>query len=279
MADKLINYYRIEKAIGYLTDHFKEQPDLAAIAASVHMSPFHFQRIFTDWVGISPKKFLQYLTLDYLRERLADTKNMMDAAEDAGLSSQSRVHDLFVSIEGVSPQQYKSSGEGLTICYGYHISPFGLCFIAVAAGKICALKFIDEHQSRNEFALFTQQWQFAQMVHKPDYTQAYIDQIFQPARLNPGKLELLVQGSEFQVKVWEALLQIPFGSVCSFQQLAHTIGAPGAVRSVASAVGKNTILYLIPCHRIITSGGHMGNYRFGRVRKQAMIGWEMSQVS
>lgn len=277
MKKELINYYRIEKAIGYLTDNFKEQPDLDEIARKVYMSPFHFQRIFTDWVGISPKKFVQYLTLNYLRDKISETKNMIDAAELVGLSSQSRVHDLFVSIEGVSPQQYKTAGMGLEIFYGYHASPFGLCFIAVAEKGICTLKFIDEEKSRNEFELFSEQWQFATLVHKPDYTQKYISKIFQPQKTNPDKLQLLVQGTDFQIKVWEAILKIPFGAVSSFQQIAQLIGQPEAVRSVGSAVGKNSILYLIPCHRIISGDGTMGNYHFGKVRKQAMIGWEMSK--
>lgn len=278
MKKELINYYRIEKAIGFLTDNFKEQPDLDEIAGKIYMSPFHFQRMFTDWVGISPKKFVQYLTLDYLRGKISETENMIDAAELAGLSSQSRVHDLFVSIEGVSPQQYKTAGKGLTIFYGYHASPFGLCFIAVAEKGICALKFIDEEKTRNEFGLFSQQWQFASLIHKPDYTQQYIRKIFQPDTINPEKLKLMVQGTDFQIKVWEALLKIPFGSVSSFRQVAQMIGQPDAARSVGSAIGKNSILYLIPCHRIISRDGTMGHYHFGKVRKQTMIGWELSKT-
>ena len=278
MTKQEINYYRIEKAIGYLTDNFKEQPDLDEIARKVNMSPFHFQRIFTDWVGISPKKFIQYLTLEYLRNKISETENMMDAADLAGLSSQSRVHDLFISIEGVSPQQYKTSGKGLEIFYGYHASPFGLCFIAVSQKGICTLKFIDEEKSRNEFELFSQQWQFASLVHKPDYTQQYIRKIFQPDNTNPEKLNLLTQGTDFQIKVWEALLKIPFGAVSSFQQIAQIIEQPNAIRSVGSAIGKNSILYLIPCHRIISKNGTMGNYHYGKVRKQTMIGWEMSKA-
>lgn len=301
MSDKLTNYYRIEKAIGFLTTHFRQQPDLVDIAAKVYMSPYHFQRIFTDWVGISPKKFVQYLTLDYLRQKIRETENMIEAAEEAGLSSQSRVNELFVKLEGVSPQQYKSGGKGLEIFYGYHASPFGLCFIAVADKGVCALKFIDEEKSRNEFELFSRQWQFASLVHKPELTQGYIKKIFhrsggQEMPGGPGvrdglgvhdgqavpggqpeSLQVLVKGTDFQVKVWEALVNIPFGSVSSFQQIAQMIGKPGAARAVGSAVGANHILYLIPCHRIISADGAMGNYHYGRARKLAMIGWEMSQ--
>lgn len=266
MRDKIVNYYRIEKAIGYLTESFKQQPDLNEIAAKVYMSPFHFQRVFTDWVGISPKKFLQYVTMDYLRSKIKETANMMEAAEFAGLSSQSRVHDLFVTIEGVSPLQYKTEGKDMEIFYGYHASPFGMCFIAVARKGICALKFIDEEKSRNEFELFSKQWQLAKLVHKSDYTQKYITRIFKkyadpdpsPHTSEDG-LRLLVKGTDFKIKVWEALIKIPFGSVASYQQIAEAIQQPHSARAVGSAVGSNTILYLIPCHRIITVGEYGRN--------------------
>ena len=288
MSDQLTNYYRIEKAIGYLTANFRSQPTLDEIAASVFMSPFHFQRIFTRWVGITPKKFTQYLTLDYLRTKIRDTANMMEAAEQAGLSSQSRVNELFVKIEGMSPQQYKSGGQGLQIAYGYHATPFGLCFIAVTGKSICALKFIDEEKSRNEFEQFSIQWRNAAIHHRPDITQGYIKKIFGVPSApgsggkdthpdTPSDLRLLVHGTEFQLKVWEALVQIPFGSVASFQQIARYIGRPEATRAVGGAVAANPILSLIPCHRIITKDGAMGDYHYGRVRKMAMIGWEISK--
>jgi AraC family transcriptional regulator of adaptative response/methylated-DNA-[protein]-cysteine methyltransferase len=293
MADQLVNYYRIEKAIGYLTANFKAQPDLEEIAAKVHMSPFHFQRIFTEWVGISPKKFVQYLTLDHLKQKIRATENMIEAADEAGLSSQSRVNELFVKIEGVSPQQYKSGGAGLDIAYGYHASPFGLCFIAVAEKGICALKFIDEEQTRNEFAVFSQQWPKATLIHDPAKTQRFVQDIFKapPGRPEspgdrdrpgspgrPSHLQLLVKGTEFQLKVWEALVHIPFGSVATFNQIARLIGQPEATRAVGGAIAANSILYLIPCHRIITKEGAMGNYHYGRVRKMAMIGWENTKL-
>ena len=278
MDQEMINYYRIEKAIGFMTENFKSQPDLNEMAKMVYLSPFHFQRLFVDWVGISPKKFLQYLTVDFLRDKIRETSNMMEAAEIVGLSSQSRVHDLFVGIEGVTPNQYKNSGKGLEIFYGYHSSPFGMCFIAVAEKGICALNFIDEERKRNEFELFSQQWHFATLIHKPDFTQPYVKRLFNPVQNSPDGLQLLAQGTDFQIKVWEALLKIPFGSVASFRQIANAIGHPDAARAVGTAAGKNTILYLIPCHRIIAEDGTMGNYHTGKVRKKAMIGWEMAQT-
>ena len=274
----IYNYYRVEKAISYLSDNFKAHPPLAEIARNVHVSPFHLHRIFTDWVGITPKQFLQYLTVDYLKQKLRATANMIEAAEVGGLSSQSRVHDLFATVEGVSPMQYKTRGKDLTIHYGYHASPFGLCFIAVATRGICALKFIDEDHTRNEFEVFSNRWPFAKLVHKPSLTQPYVKKIFQKHDQSES-LKLLVRGSDFQMKVWQALLRIPYGSVASFQEIARSIGQPRAVKAVGRAVAANTILYLIPCHRIITQSGDVGDHHYGRARKQAMIGWEMASVA
>ena len=274
--DPNYNYQRIEKAIAFLADNFTAHPDLSEVAKAVHMSPFHFQRLFLDWVGISPKKFLQYLTLDYLRSRIRETENMIDAADLAGLSAQSRVHDLFVTIEGVTPWQYKSCGMSLEIFYGYHSSPFGLCFIAVTEKGICRLHFVDEERKRDEFELFSRQWNFAKLIHRPDYTQPYIRKIFERTTDDPAKLSVLVQGTNFQIKVWEAMLQIPYGCVTSFKHLAKCINRPEAVRAVGTAVGVNPLPFLIPCHRILTCEGGMGDFHAGRVRKKLMLGWEIS---
>ncbi|NCD71236.1 bifunctional helix-turn-helix domain-containing protein/methylated-DNA--[protein]-cysteine S-methyltransferase [Mucilaginibacter agri] len=275
--DLTINYYRIEKAVNYLANSFKSQPDLDEIAEKVNLSPFHFQRLFVDWVGITPKKFLQYLTLDHLKQQIKQTANVIEAVDIAGLSSQSRVYDLFVNIEGVSPQQYKSAGRDLEISYGYHATPFGMCFIAVTERGVCDIHFIDEDHTRDEYLNFSRKWQFATLQHRPDVTQTYIKRIFQPDKINGDKLTLLVQGSDFQIKVWEALVNIPFGAVKSYQQISEQIGYPESIRSVASAAGKNPISYLIPCHRIICKSGEVGNFSYGKVRKQAMIAWEMGR--
>lgn len=280
MHTKLVNYYRIEDAISYITKHFREQPSLEEIARAVHMSPFHFQKLFVDWVGISPKNFIQYLTVDFLREKVKESRNMMDAADMAGLSSQSRVHDLFVKIEGVSPNQYKSAGKGLNLYYGYHATPFGLCFIAVSEhGSVCDLHFVDEDRTRNEYALFSEKWSFGSIHHRPDLTQPYVQKMFSQDHHNGEQLQVLVQGSDFKIKVWEALLKIPFGEVRSYQRLAEELGCPGAVRAVASAAGQNPVSYLIPCHRVITQKGTVGEYSYGKVRKLAMITWEIAQLT
>ena len=279
MKDRTINYYRIEKAIGYMTSNYRDQPDLDTIAEKVNLSPFHFQRLFLDWVGLTPKKFIQYLTLEHLKNQIKQTSNVIEAADVAGLSSQSRVYDLFVNIEGMSPQQYKSEGVDLEIFYGYHATPFGMCFIAVTDRGVCDFRFIDENRTRNEYQLFSQKWGLATITHRPDITQSYVQNIFDPGKVNREKLGLLVQGTDFQIKVWEALLNIPFGSVESYQHVSEWIGAADSVRSVASAAGKNPISYLIPCHRIICKTGEVGSYSYGRVRKQAMIAWEMARIS
>lgn len=277
MADTVANFYRIQKAIDYLSTHFKEQPSLETIAGQVNMSPFHFHRIFTDWVGISPKKFSQFLTLDFLKEQLRQTQNMIDAAEQAGLSSQSRVHDLFITLEGMSPQQYKTGGQGLTIHYGYHSSPFGLCFLALIGKKICRLEFIDIDKQQSQFVHFARYWSQAHLIEKPAFTEPFIQQIFEPHQVKPGQLALLVRATEFQLKVWQALLQIPYGCVSSYQQIAAEIGHPGTARAVSNAASLNPIVYLIPCHRIIAKTGRLNSHHYGWVRKQAMIGWEFSQ--
>jgi AraC family transcriptional regulator of adaptative response/methylated-DNA-[protein]-cysteine methyltransferase len=275
--DLTINYYRIEKAICYLTANFRQQPDLNEIADKVNLSPFHFQRMFLDWVGLTPKKFVQYLTLDHLRTEMQHTSNVIEAASLVGFSSQSRVYDLFVKIEGVSPGQFKSAGAGLEIFYGYHVTPFGMCFIAATERGVCDLHFIDESGTRDEYQLFAQKWHFASLSHRPDITQGYIHKIFRPDAMHTEKLNLLVQGTDFQVKVWEALLNIPFGAVRSYQQVTEQLGYTGSIRAVASAAGKNPISYLIPCHRIICKNGEVGNFSYGKVRKQAMIAWEMGK--
>lgn len=274
-----INYYRIERAIHYITTHFKDQPDLDDIAEKVHLSPFHFQRLFLDWVGLTPKKFLQFITIDYLKRQLHTTTNVMEAANLAGLSSQSRVYDLFVHIEGVTPQEFKLAGRGLEILYGYHVTPFGMCFIAVTGRGVCDLHFIDEEGSRDEFERFKQKWPFAILKHQPDVTQSFVQRIFQPGSEKKEAIQVIVQATDFQIKVWEALVNIPFGAVRSYQQIAGELGHPGSVRSVASAAGKNPILYLIPCHRIITKEGTVGNFQYGKIRKQSMIAWEMATLS
>ena len=277
MGQQHLNYERVAQAIDFLGKNFRQQPDLAEVARQVHLSPEHFQRIFTEWAGVSPKKFMQFLTLDFLRERIYELPNLQAAADEAGLSAQSRVYDLFVNIEGVTPGVFREGGLGLQIHYGYHSTPFGLCFIAVADRGVCSLSFVDEDRKRTEFEAFQQKWHFAELQHAPEKTQPVVQQIFSPHPNQLQRLTVLAQGTNFQLKVWEALLRIPPGSVTTYSQIARSIGSPAAVRAVGSAVGSNPVGFLIPCHRVIQSTGKLGGYHWGEMRKSAIVGWEMAQ--
>ncbi len=276
MVAQDIDYYRVAEAIEYLTDNFKSQPDLTDVARQVHLSPAHFQRIFTEWAGVSPKKFMQYLSLDYLRERIFDTQNLSQAADLVGFSAQSRVYDLFVSIEGVTPNEYKTFGQGLEIQYAFHQTPFGECFIALTEKGICALSFVDETSKEPTFQAFMDKWQAAKLVLNTVYTEGVVQKVFDPTATD--KLHIWIQGTNFQLKVWEALLKIPQGSVSTYQKIADSIQNPKAVRAVGTAIGSNPIAFLIPCHRVIKSTGVIGEYHWGSTRKKAILGWEMAKV-
>ncbi|MEM1119360.1 MAG: bifunctional helix-turn-helix domain-containing protein/methylated-DNA--[protein]-cysteine S-methyltransferase [Bacteroidota bacterium] len=273
-----LDYQRIQQAIEYIADNFKSQPELKEVAAQVHLSPHHFQRLFTEWAGVSPKKFLQFLTVDYLKNRIQDSKNLTQLADMVGLSSQSRVYDLFVNIEGVTPATFKNKGVGLTIFYGYHNTPFGECFLAATDRGICGITFLQGANKAEEFIHFAKKWDFATLVEQPIFTESYAHQIFYPAKRMDKKLTALVQGTPFQIKVWEALLNIPQGELTTYQHIAESIDKPKAVRAVGTAIGKNPIGYLIPCHRVIRKEGKLGQYRWGIGRKKAIIGWEMAQL-
>ena len=278
MNQETYNYEKIAKAIEYITANAKQQPSLFEVAEEVSISQFHFQRLFTEWAGVSPKKFLQYITADYLKEKIRESSNLVELAESAGLSSQSRVYDLFTGIEAVTPQEFKSSGKGLTINYGFHQTPFGECFLAVTERGICAMAFVDENSRDSQLILLAKKWHFATILPDQEVTENYVNRIFQPHLSSLGKLPLLVQGTNFQLKVWEALLAIPPGSLATYQQIAESIGHSKAVRAVGTAVGDNPIAYLIPCHRIIRKEGILGEYRWGSTRKKALVGWEASNA-
>lgn len=277
ITQQQLDYQRIQQAIEYLAANFKKQPELKEVAAQVHLSPHHFQRLFTEWAGVSPKKFLQFLTVDYLKQRIQNSQNVAQLAEMAGLSSPSRVYDLFVNIEGVTPATFKNKGFGLVIYYGYHDTPFGNCFLAATEKGICGITFLQGTNQEEEFILFTKKWNFATLVKDVVFTQPFIDQIFHASASNNQKIQVLVQGTPFQIKVWEALLQIPEGNLTTYQHIAQRINKPKAVRAVGTAIGKNPIGYLIPCHRVIRKEGKLGHYRWGSGRKKAIIGWEMAK--
>jgi AraC family transcriptional regulator, regulatory protein of adaptative response / methylated-DNA-[protein]-cysteine methyltransferase len=273
-----INYQRIEQAIKYLEQNFRQQPDLDEVAEKVHLSPFHFQRIFTEWAGISPKRFLQNLTVDFLKAKLNESKNILEAAEAAGLSSQSRVYDLFTTLEAVTPQEYKLKGAGIRIEYGFHDTPFGTCLIGVTERGICWMSFLTQDQD-DRYALEEMKSCWHQSIFHEDreLTGIFIQNIFGAGRNK--KLHLFVKGTNFQVKVWNALLRVPTGNVSTYQDIASAIDNPKAVQAVGSAVGSNHIAYLIPCHRVIRKDGILGQYRWDSARKKGIIGWEMARAA
>jgi len=279
MNETDINYNRIEKAIQYLEENFQRQPELDEVAEKVHLSPFHFQRIFTDWAGISPKRFLQFLTVDFLKTKLEQSKNIVEAADAAGLSSQSRVYDLFTTLEAVTPHEYKQKGSGIRVEYGIHETPFGLCLIGVTERGICWLSFIStDEDPKFELEKMKEHWHNSVFHQEQKLTKAFIDQIFFNKNTDK-KLHVFVKGTNFQIKVWEALLKIPMGDVTTYQGIAQQIQSPKAMQAVGSAVGSNHVAYLIPCHRVIRKDGILGEYRWNYVRKKSIIGWEMAKAS
>jgi AraC family transcriptional regulator of adaptative response/methylated-DNA-[protein]-cysteine methyltransferase len=280
-SQAVLDYMRIAAAIRYIEAHRDNQPSLDAVAAHLHLSPWHFQRLFARWAGISPKRFVQYLTVDHARALLARTTNVLDASLESGLSGPGRLHDLFVHVEAVTPGEYKSGGQGLTIRYGVHASPFGLCQLAITERGICGLSFLEEDggETARALALLRAQWPAATLLRDQPATARVMVQVFAVDPLaNPQPVHLLLKGTNFQLKVWEALLRIPPGSVTTYENVAQDIQQPTAARAVGSAVGANAIAYLIPCHRVIRKSGLVEGYRWGTVRKKAILGWEAAHT-
>lgn len=272
-----INYERIASAIDYIKANFKEQPKLEEIASSVHMSPFHFQRLFTEWAGVSPKKFMQFLSVNYAKDLLQQANmSLSGTAHEVGLSSTSRLHDLFINIEGMTPGTFKKGGSDLKINYSYAESPFGEILVASTFKGICYMAFAENKESAFD--------DLQQMFPKAEYVQM-VDSFQQDAlfifkydwtKLNQIKLHL--KGTAFQLKVWESLLKIPLGNLSTYGTIAKQIGKPKASRAVGTAIGSNPVAFLIPCHRVIQSSGVLGGYRWGNTRKSAMIGWEAAKM-
>lgn len=271
------DYHRIERAIRFIDANAPVRPSLEDVAHHVGLSPFHFQRLFTRWAGISPKRFSQVLALEYAKELLRDSRNLLDATYDAGLTSGGRLHDLFVRLEAVTPGEYRAGGAGLRISAGFHESPFGECLLATTERGVCALSFFDANRDAAMAELISR-WPGAVIEERPRATAAVARRLFDalsvrdPAGLVP--LSLLVRGTNFQVKVWSALLRIPPGTVATYEDVARAVGAPRAVRAVGTAVGRNPVAFLIPCHRVIRGTGALGGYRWGLERKRAMLAWE-----
>lgn len=272
------DYYRVEKALTFIQTHAGKQPDLSEIAAQVNLSEFHFQRLFSRWTGISPKRFLQYVTKEYAKKLLKGSQSVLDTAYDIGLSGGGRLHDLFVGCEAVTPGQYKRQGEGLEIEYGYHPSPFGHCLIAATKRGICYLEFLVQDQISASGHGVRKRWPRAKIIERQETTRKLMRRIFDFTRDHEAApLHLYVKGTNFQIKVWEALLKIPLGKAVTYEDVARHIGMPKASRAVGNAVGQNPIPFLIPCHRVIKKMGEFGNYGGGKARKKAMLGWEAAR--
>ncbi len=268
------DYSRIARAIRYIEANAHRQPDLSELAAHVGLSEYHFQRLFTRWAGLSPKRFLQYLTRENAKAMLANAANLLDATYAAGLSSPGRLHDLFVQTEAVTPGEYKSRGAGVEIVYGFHPTPFGECLLALTVRGICFLAFVDKDHS-SALKELRRSWSNATLTEAPIRTASVVERIFSPG--SSGSLQLHLHGTNFQIKVWEALLALPSGHVTTYQALAEKVGSPGSARAVGNAVARNPVAYLIPCHRVLQKSGRFGNYRYGPTRKKAILGWEMAR--
>lgn len=271
-----MNYARIADAIRFIADNRREQPRLEAIAQSVNMSPFHFQRIFQEWVGISPKHFLQYLNIEYAKRILQETRiSLLDTAYEVGLSGTSRLYDLFVNIEGMTPGEYRNGGENLAINYSFAETPFGEIIVASTGKGICRMEFTDDHAA--SFDALVEKFPNAKFTQIVDELQQNALFIFTQDWNRLKEIKLHLKGTDFQIKVWNALLKIPAGSLATYSDVAARINNPKACRAVGTAIGENPVAFLIPCHRVIRSSGEFGNYHWGEVRKTAMIGWEAAR--
>lgn len=276
MADqKNTHYHRIAQAIDYIRENFKAQPSLDEVAKAMNISPFHFQRVFTEWAGVSPKKFMQYLSIGYAKQLLKNEHaTLLDTAHQTGLSGTSRLHDLFITIEGMTPGEFKNGGERLIINYDFYDSPFGKIIVASTTKGICHMSF--EEDENLALADLIKRFPYAQYHQVTDKFQQGALFIFQHDWQQLDQIKLHLKGTDFQLKVWEALLTIPMGDVTTYGNIAKKINKPKAPRAVGTAIGSNPVALLIPCHRVIQGSGKVGGYMWGSTRKSAIIGWEAS---
>jgi len=271
-----LDYARVERAIRFLRENADRRPSLSEVARGAGLSPAHFQRLFTRWAGISPKRFLQFLAKEHAVERLRRSTTVLDAAWDAGLSGPGRLHDLIVSVEAATPGELASGGRGLAIAWGFSPTPFGVCLVGVTGRGICHLSFVGSGGRRGALADLHRRWPRAVLREDRVLAARTAERAF--AGTGRGKLSLHLAGTNFQLKVWEALLRIPPGAATSYGEVARRIGRSGAARAVAGAVAANPVAWIIPCHRVLRSLGGMGGYRWGLERKQAMLGWEDARL-
>ncbi|PKB18787.1 methylated-DNA--[protein]-cysteine S-methyltransferase [Flavobacterium sp. 5] len=273
-----INYHRIADAIHYIQTNFKDQPNLDEVAKKVNLSPFHFQRLFTEWAGTSPKKFLQYTSIEYAKKILKENQaTLFETALETGLSGTSRLHDLFINIEGMTPAEYKNGGKNLSINYSFTESPFGNILVASTSKGICHIAFAEDENKA--FSIVQNQFPNASFTQHLDLIQQNALYIFNHDWKKLNQIKLHLKGTDFQLKVWETLLKIPMGQLSTYGTIAKQIENPNASRAVGSAIGDNPVAFLIPCHRVIQSTGKLGGYMWGTTRKTAIIGWEASKIN
>lgn len=270
------DYEIVEAAIRYLENNFRQQPELADVARHVGYSEAHFQRLFRRWAGISPKRFLQYLTAEHARQLLSDSRSVLDVSYDVGLSGAGRLHDLMLNFTAATPGEVKSGGLGLRIRYGFHDSPFGEAMLAVTDRGLCALAFVQDDNRAHAMRELRARWPNAHLEEDVAATLPAARIVFGGA---PGQLTLFLKGTNFQIRVWEALLRVPAGHAVTYEDIAHNIGRPTAMRAVGAAVGQNPIAYLIPCHRVLRKSGVFGEYHWGSARKKALLAWESAHAS
>lgn len=276
-TQQTINYNRIAEAIDYIKQNFKDQPNLDEVAEKVHLSPFYFQKLFIEWAGVSPKKYLQYISVEYAKNILKDNgATLFDAAFETGLSGTGRLHDLFINIEGMTPGEFKNGGENLFINYSYAESPFGNILVASTAKGICYMAFADEE--KNAFTDMQQHFPNAHFKQMLDLMQQNALYIFTHDWSKLHQIKLHLKGTDFQLKVWEMLLKIPVGQLSTYGNIAGKIKNPNASRAVGTAIGSNPVAFLIPCHRVIQASGNIGGYMWGSTRKTAIIGWEAARI-
>lgn len=273
----LSDYERIAKAIGFINQRVVSQPTLEEIAAHLHLSPFHFQRLFSRWVGVTPKRYLQILTVERAKQLLAESRSLLEVSDTLGLSSGSRLYDHFVHLEAVTPGEYKQRGKDLMIDYSVHTTPFGDVFIAMTPKGVCKLGFTDYGGIHEQLDELGQGWPLATIQENHETTLPVVEAIFRGNGAPDRPLSLYVSGTNFQISVWKALLQIPPGAVVSYTQVAEALGKPRSARAVGTAIGANPVAFLIPCHRVIRQSGQLGGYHWGETRLHAIHAWETAR--
>ncbi|MFM4820079.1 bifunctional transcriptional activator/DNA repair enzyme AdaA [Aeromonas hydrophila] len=271
------DYARIADAIRFIASQVARQPTLDEIAAHVHLSPFHFQRLFSRWAGVTPKRYLQVLTLERAKALLQESRPLLEVADTLGLSSGSRLYDHFVQLEAVTPGEYKQRGAGLIIDHGVHDTPFGQAFVALTPRGVCNFSFLNDQAPQTPLSALAQSWPEAKLREAPSRTQNVINTMFDSSKKADRPISLHVSGTNFQISVWRALLQIPPAKVVSYAQVASAVGNPKAARAVGLAVGANPVALMIPCHRVIQQNGKLGGYHWGETRKQAIHAWEAAR--